>query len=414
MTAAPLYCFASERLGEGGLWEELDWTWTRAHTDASEIILGTLTALQDWCDRSAPLGARLPLLASEFYEYDVRFPIFCTKTGSLPGLRSRLNLEVASLLAERARTVWTPDSVMNRLTEHADGSRSCRGIDEARIFKLPEKVFRYSNFAPAVPTLRAQLAAPKGAVQSDLSAPFQQVIGLTPFTVKLSQMRMDVGYKRGSRACVHAMGGNLATRARHKSAHELAQGLGHCFLCTAGVCDTQDHFFECKGDCHIALQTVLASLRLSYKLELAHALYSFGVPLGRIEEWHNDRALPRARQPVSRGTNGAVQVRVRAETRTLRSLDEDMAAQGYTRMYKDLVKTGDAQAKRRDRELDLWQVVLDQDPRLRLPVDMKCSTGKAFSLNLLSFTYSAIWATYRQKSWSCGVEHTQMGARLRM
>ena len=40
-------------------------------------------------------------------------------------------------------------------------------------------------------------------------------------------------------------------------------------------------------------------------------------------------------------------------------------------MYKDLVKTGDAQAKRRDRELDLWQAVLDQDPRLRLPVDMK-------------------------------------------
>ena len=40
-------------------------------------------------------------------------------------------------------------------------------------------------------------------------------------------------------------------------------------------------------------------------------------------------------------------------------------------MCKDLVKTGDAQAKRRDRELDLWQVVLDQDPHLRLPVDMK-------------------------------------------
>ena len=113
MTAAPLHCFASERLGEGGLWEEMDWTWTQAHTDASEIILGMLTALQDWCDRSALLGARLPSLASEFYEYDVRFPIFCTKAGSLPGLRSRLNLEVASLLAERARTVWTPDSVMN-------------------------------------------------------------------------------------------------------------------------------------------------------------------------------------------------------------------------------------------------------------------------------------------------------------
>ena len=29
MTAAPLYCFASERLGEGDMWEDMDWT--RAH-----------------------------------------------------------------------------------------------------------------------------------------------------------------------------------------------------------------------------------------------------------------------------------------------------------------------------------------------------------------------------------------------
>ena len=79
-----------------------------------------LTALQDWCDRSAPLGAGLPALTSEFYEYDVRFPLFCTKAGSLPGLRARLTSEVASLLADRSRRVWTPDSVMNRPTEHAE------------------------------------------------------------------------------------------------------------------------------------------------------------------------------------------------------------------------------------------------------------------------------------------------------
>ena len=153
MTAAPLYCFASECLGEGSRWEEMDWTWTQAHTDASEIILGTLTALQDWCDQSAPLGAELPALASKFYEYDVCFPLFCTKAGSLPSLRAHLTSEVVSLLVDQARMVWTPDSVMNRLTEHADGSRSWRGINEVRIFKLPEKVFRYNDFAPAVPIL---------------------------------------------------------------------------------------------------------------------------------------------------------------------------------------------------------------------------------------------------------------------
>ena len=71
------------------------------------------------------------------------------------------------------------------------------------------------------------------------------------------------------------------------------------------------------------------------------------------------------------GASGAAPVQVRAETQTLRSLDEGAAIQGCRRMYKDLAKTGEAQAKRRDRELDLWQAVLDQDPHLRLPVDMK-------------------------------------------
>ena len=179
----------------------------------AEIIPGTLTALQDWCDRSAPLGAELPSLTSEFYEYDVRFPIFCTKAGSLPGLRTRLTSEVPSMLAERSQGVWTPDSVLNRPVEHADGSRSWCGMDEARIFKLPEKVFRYDDFVSTVPTLRAQLVRRKDTVPPSLDDPFRQVTGLAPFTAMLLQLRMNAGYKRGSRACVHAIGGNLATRA---------------------------------------------------------------------------------------------------------------------------------------------------------------------------------------------------------
>ena len=102
MTAAPLYCFASEHLGGYEGWDDMEWMWTRAHTDLSEIVPGTLTALQDWCDRSAPLGAELLSLTSEFYEYDVQFPLFCTKAGALPGLRKRLTSEVPSLLVEQA------------------------------------------------------------------------------------------------------------------------------------------------------------------------------------------------------------------------------------------------------------------------------------------------------------------------
>ena len=140
---------------------------------------------------------------------------------------------------------------------------------------------------------------------------------------------------------MHAIGGNLPTRARHKSAAELPQGTGHCFLCKAGVCDTQEHFFECAGDCHAALQAVLTSLRLAHQLKLLHALYSSGIPLGRVGAWHNTRALPKVSLPTASDAGNAVPVRIRAETRTLRSLDEDAALQGCRRMYKDLVKTSD-------------------------------------------------------------------------
>ena len=74
---------------------------------------------------------------------------------------------------------------------------------------------------------------------------------------------------------------------------------------------------------------------------------------------------------MTRGVGNAVPIQVRAETQTLRSLDEGAAIQGCKHMYKDLVKTGEAQAKQRDQELNLWQAVLDQDPCLWLPVDMK-------------------------------------------
>ena len=89
MTAAPLFCFASEHLDGRDDWDGTKWTWTQAHTDASEVVLGTLTTLQDWCDRTALMGAEIPSQASEFYEYDVCFLIFCERAGSIPGLQTR-------------------------------------------------------------------------------------------------------------------------------------------------------------------------------------------------------------------------------------------------------------------------------------------------------------------------------------
>ena len=83
---------------------------------------------------------------------------------------------------------------------------------------------------------------------------------------------------------------------------------------------------------------MLTSLRLAYQLKLLYALYSSGIPLGRVDAWRNTRALPKVPLPVSGGASNAAPVRIRAETRISRPLDEEAALQGCRRMYKDVVK----------------------------------------------------------------------------
>ena len=63
---------------------------------------------------------------------------------------------------------------------------------------------------------------------------------------------------------------------------------------------------------------MLSAIYQKFK-NLLHALYSFGVPLGRIDAWHNARMLPKVCCPVTRGTGDVASVRVQAETQTLRS-----------------------------------------------------------------------------------------------
>ena len=112
---------------------------------------------------------------------------------------------------------------------------------------------------------------------------------------------------------------------------------------------------------------MLSSLRLAHDLAVLKIVYVAGLPLGRLTGWHNDRPLPKAAMFV---TSSNTEVRVRAETRTLASLDEDEAQRLCRSMYKELVKADAAQARLRERELDRWQAVLDFNPRLRLPITM--------------------------------------------
>ena len=93
----------------------------------------------------------------------------------------RLTSAVPALLAERARSVWLPNSVQDRPKEHADDSRLWRGIDKAKVFKLPEKVFQYHDFTPAVPPLHAQMLVQSGTARPSLDDPlnFQRMTMLT-------------------------------------------------------------------------------------------------------------------------------------------------------------------------------------------------------------------------------------------
>ena len=79
MTGAPLWEMLHEVIRPTYEQRHLNWTWIKAHTRTSGIVLGTLTHIQDRCDRHAPLCKRLPERTADHFEYDTRYALFDTK-----------------------------------------------------------------------------------------------------------------------------------------------------------------------------------------------------------------------------------------------------------------------------------------------------------------------------------------------
>ena len=128
---------------------------------------------------------------------------------------------------------------------HADGSCSWRAMAELSTFGLSPKAYRMGTLALSTPMLRVQLwVSLRSVLAEGVQDPFRLMEGLTLIQPHMGQLRAKGGHKRGTRARLHAYGGNLPTRARHKTAEQLNAWLGVCAMCTDRVCDSQEHFFE--------------------------------------------------------------------------------------------------------------------------------------------------------------------------
>ena len=85
MTGAPLWEMLNEVIRPIYENRHLIWTWIKAHTRTIDILPGTLTHIQDWCDRHAPLCRCLPERTADQFIYDTRYALFDTKRAICQG-----------------------------------------------------------------------------------------------------------------------------------------------------------------------------------------------------------------------------------------------------------------------------------------------------------------------------------------
>ena len=120
MTGAPLWEMLHEVIRPVYENRHLNWTWIKAHTRAKDILPGTLTHIQDWCDRHAPLCRCLPERTADHFVYDTRYALFDTKKGYLPGQRMRMLSDIPEAIKRKACGEWLPTEVLNRPETHPE------------------------------------------------------------------------------------------------------------------------------------------------------------------------------------------------------------------------------------------------------------------------------------------------------
>ena len=120
MTGVPLREMLDEIIRPIYESRHLIWTWIKAHTRTIDILPGTLTHIQDWCDRHAPLCKCLPERTSDHFIYDTRYALFDTKEGDLPGQRMRMLSDIPEAIKRKACGEWLPAEVLNRPETHPE------------------------------------------------------------------------------------------------------------------------------------------------------------------------------------------------------------------------------------------------------------------------------------------------------
>ena len=105
--------------------------WVRAHTKRSAVTAGSLTYIQDECDKWADHSLELEERHGDFFEYDLHFGLFDTRDGYRPGQRVRV-LEAVPVWLDRRRVPIDESRPIERL----DGSYSWRALRRFDWYKI--------------------------------------------------------------------------------------------------------------------------------------------------------------------------------------------------------------------------------------------------------------------------------------
>ena len=360
MAGSPLWAYLYQELFSEGLAWERRWTWTRAHVAADQIQDGTLTGMQDWCDRRAPDAVGIPPRRSDFYHHDTLSGMFDTTKGSLPGQRMRIIRDIPKTLKKHARGQGIPDTVAQRSQLHPDGSLSWRAMRDIELADLPQSCYNnprfpfQGDFKFDVSSLQTEGSDHDWTISTNL-------LGTTT-AITASRLRPTCLRRKATQARIWAIAGRLPTRAHCMQPEQLASGTGNCHLCNAQVADSQRHFFECTGDAAPVMARILKTAKDIRGLRHLHTLYVARLP---AYSWVGLSPTPKPPRTAHGGTPDPRGKQ--AETITLAELDEEKETGLAERLLQGMVDRMDRAKARHKKQLDRWRQAMLEKPGLRLP-----------------------------------------------
>ena len=236
--ALPWTSLSLERMAP--LWIWMEWVkeflkrrlpkqWVRAHTTKSAITSGSLTYIQDECDKWADHSLELEEIQGDFFELDLHFGLFDTSEGYRPGQRVRV-LEAMSVWLNR-RQVPIDES---RPTERLDGSFSWRALRQYDWYKIRSLTPRWDQ-------------PPRWSPPLQLNQRFEWD-GSTLLECKSKKTKRGQLYLAANRLKVSVGGGRIPFGSSLLDSDKLKAGLGDCSYCDQ-CCPRLNvqHLFLCNG-----------------------------------------------------------------------------------------------------------------------------------------------------------------------